>query len=105
MPDEAPVITATGPMLCCQALVVSFLLSVVRDCPRFGAVARRPGGMGPLGSGPDGVLLGEDSLGDLDCRHCLGPSGVEGEVDDRLLELGFGEAVLLGESQVPDELL
>src|SRR6478609_9093209 len=53
----------------------------------------------------NGRLLGEDPLGDLDGRHRLGPSGVEGEVDDRLLQLYFGEAVLLGESQVPDDLL
>ena len=45
-------------------------------------------------------LFGEDRLGDLDGGHCFGPTRVESQVDDRLLELGLRQAVLLGQTQV-----
>jgi len=51
------------------------------------------------------VLVVEGLLGDSDGGHRFGPARVEREVDDRFLELGLGEAVLLRDAEVGSQLL
>ena len=47
----------------------------------------------------------EDVLGDGDRGHGLGPAGVEGEVGDRLDQLGLGDAVVAGAAEVVAQLV
>ena len=51
------------------------------------------------------MLVVEGLLGDSDGGHRFGPARVEREVDDRFLELGLGEAVLLRDAEVGSQLL
>ena len=51
------------------------------------------------------MLVVEDLLGDSDGGHRFGPARVEREVDDRFLELGLGEAVLLRDADVGSQFL
>ena len=57
-----------------------------------------------LGNGGFSSAL-EDLLGDLDGGHCSRPAGVEREVDDDLLQFGFGQAVLPRSLKMPGQLL
>jgi hypothetical protein len=50
------------------------------------------------------LILAEHPLRHGDGGHRSRPPRVEGEVNDRLDEFGLGQPVLLGESQVADEL-
>lgn len=50
-------------------------------------------------------FLGEDRHRDLNRGHRPRPTGVEGEVNDRLLQLGFGQPILPRKTEMVRELL